>query len=230
MRTGGTVTETVTLSSGTPVYVARPAEDPVRGLVLFPDIGGLRPLFVGMCDALAADRGWAVAAVELWPGQETLPLETRLERVGSLDDARFMADGTEAAALLDVAPVAALGFCMGGMLALKAASLAEFDRVVSCYGMVRLPDQWRSPSMADAIDGLRIGGDAVAAKVLAVVGTSDPYVPPRDVEDLEALGASVVRYEGAEHGFMHDPSRPAHRADDAQDAWQRISAWLDVAP
>jgi carboxymethylenebutenolidase len=83
--------------------------------------------------------------------------------------------------------------------------------------------------MADAIDGLGAGGDAVATKVLAIVGTVDPYVPPRDVDDLEALGAAVVRYQGAEHGFMHDPSRPAHRPDDARDAWQRIHRWLDVA-
>ncbi len=218
----------ITLSSGTPAYVARPAQGTRRALVLFPDIGGLRPLFFDMCDALAAERGWAVAAIELWPGQESLPVEARLERVGSLDDARFMADGLEAAAQLDVAPVAALGFCMGGMLALKAASLPQFDRVVSCYGMVRVPDEWRSPSMADAIDAVQAGGDAVARKVLTVTGTDDPYLPPRDVDDLEALGASVVRYDGAGHGFMHDPSRPGHRADDAHDAWERIYGWLDV--
>src|SRR6478735_51318 len=196
-----------TLSSGTPVYVARPPQDPVRGLVLFPDIMGLRPLFFDLCDQLAADRGWAVAAIELWPGQEDLALESRLEGVGGLDDARFMQDAQEAAALLDVAPVAALGFCMGGMLALKAASLDQFDRAVSCYGMIRVPDQWRSPSMADPIDGLRSAGPSVAAKILAVLGTEDPYVPPQDVADLEALGASIASYEGADHGFMHDPSR-----------------------
>ena len=33
-------------------------------------------------------------------------------------------------------------------------------------------------------------------------------------------------YEGAEHGFVHDPTRPAHRADDAADAWDRVLTWL----
>lgn len=219
-----------TLSSGTPVYMARPPENPGRGLVLFPDIMGLRPLFFDLCDELAATRGWAVAAIELWPGQENLPLESRLEGVGALDDARFMEDAREAAALIDVAPVAALGFCMGGMLALKAASLDQFDRVVSCYGMIRVPDQWRSPSMADPIDGLGRAGPSVAAKILAVLGTEDPYVPPQDVADLEALGASIASYEGADHGFMHDPSRPTHRPDDTADAWRRIDQWLAVDP
>ena len=47
-----------------------------------------------------------------------------------------------------------------------------------------------------------------------------------DIDDLEATGAGVERYEGAEHGFVHDPSRPAHRPDDAADAWQRAIAFL----
>jgi len=219
-----------TLPSGTPLYVARPATDADRALVLFPDIMGLRPLFFELSDRLAAEHGWAVAALELWPGQEDLPLEERRQRVGALDDDRFMADAAAAADVLDVEPTAVLGFCMGGMLAFKAASLDRFDRAVSCYGMVRVPDQWRSPSMVDPIDGLREGGEACAAKVLAVFGTADPYVPPGDAEDLEATGATVVRYEGAEHGFIHDPSRPVHRPADAADAWKRIGAWLAVGP
>jgi carboxymethylenebutenolidase len=38
----------------------------------------------------------------------------------------------------------------------------------------------------------------------------------------------VVRYEGADHGFAHDPSRPAHRPDDAADAWRRAVAHLSA--
>jgi carboxymethylenebutenolidase len=39
----------------------------------------------------------------------------------------------------------------------------------------------------------------------------------------------VVRYEGAEHGFVHDASRPAHRPDDAADAWRRVVDWMSTA-
>ena len=35
----------IELPSGTPAELARPDGEPVRGLVLVPDIGGLRPLF-----------------------------------------------------------------------------------------------------------------------------------------------------------------------------------------
>jgi NADH:ubiquinone oxidoreductase subunit K len=49
-----------------------------------------------------------------------------------------------------------------------------------------------------------------------------------DVDALAATGATVVRYEGADHGFVHDPTRPAHRADDAADAWSRVIDWLQA--
>ena len=61
---------------------------------------------------------------------------------------------------------------------------------------------------------------------MAIVGTVDAWTPPDDVDELEALGAKVVRYEGADHGFVHDPERPAHRPDDAADAWSRALAFL----
>jgi dienelactone hydrolase len=65
-------------------------------------------------------------------------------------------------------------------------------------------------------------------KVMAIVGTADPMTPASEVDDLEAVGATVVRYEGAQHGFVHDPSRPTHRAADAANAWARAIAFLEA--
>ena len=59
------------------------------------------------------------------------------------------------------------------------------------------------------------------------IGTADTFVPLEDIDALEAAGAQVVRYEGAEHGFVHDASRPAHRPDDASDAWRRAIEFID---
>ena len=67
-----------------------------------------------------------------------------------------------------------------------------------------------------------------ASRVLAIIGEQDSYTPPGDVDALEAIGAIVARYPEAEHGFVHDPDRPAHRPDDAADAWQRARDWLEV--
>ncbi|HBU01093.1 MAG TPA: hypothetical protein DEB20_00725, partial [Acidimicrobiaceae bacterium] len=61
---------------------------------------------------------------------------------------------------------------------------------------------------------------------LAIIGTADHFTPPQDVAEAEALGVAVISYEGAEHGFVHDASRTAHRADDAADAWRQVVNFL----
>jgi carboxymethylenebutenolidase len=213
-----------TLASGTPIEIVR-SDVATRGLVVVPDIMGLRPLFDDLVTRLAAEHGWSVAAVEPFPGREAMTLDERMAAMAALDDATQVGDLVAAADELALEAVGIIGFCMGGMYAMKAAASGRFDRACPFYGMIRVPDAWRGPAQSDAIDVLRESPGA-AARVLAIIGTADPYTPPRDVDDLEAAGATVVRYEGAEHGFVHDASRPAHRAADAADAWQRVAAWL----
>jgi carboxymethylenebutenolidase len=113
------------------------------------------------------------------------------------------------------------------MYTMKAAATGRFDRAAPFYGMIRAPEAWRSPTQRDAID-LLVEAPGSAERILAIIGTADPYTPERDVDDLEAAGATVVRYEGAEHGFIHDASRPSHRADDAADAWRRVAEWFSL--
>jgi carboxymethylenebutenolidase len=214
----------IRLPSGTPAEIARPEGAPTRGLVVLPDIGGLRPLFDDMVARLARDQGWVVCAVELWPGRDDLPtLADRLSAGGSLDDGRVLDDAVAAADATGVEPVGVLGFCMGGMYALKAAGSGRFSRAVSFYGMGRVPDMWASPTQGEPLEALAKPG---ACPVLEIAGTADQWVPAADLEALEAVGVEVVRYEGADHGFVHDPDRPAHRADDAADAWRRAVAHL----
>jgi dienelactone hydrolase len=59
-----------------------------------------------------------------------------------------------------------------------------------------------------------------------IIGELDPYTPPEDVTDLARAGVEVRRYERAEHGFVHDASRPSHRPDDAADAWANVIGFL----
>lgn len=216
----------ITLPSSTPAELAVPDGQPRRGVVLAPDIMGLRPLFDEMCARLAAEHGWAVCAPEPFPGREGLSLEERMAVVGELDDGRQVGDLVAAASALvaqtNVHRVGVLGFCMGGMYALKAAAVGRFDRAVSFYGMIRVPERWQGPGQGDPLSAVAAG----AIPVLALVGGRDPMTPAVDVDDLEAVGAEVVRYPDAEHGFVHDPSRPAHRPDDAMDAWRRAVAFM----
>ncbi len=217
----------IELPSGTPAELARPPGPPVRGLVLLPDIGGLRPLFDELCARLAREHGWAVVAPEPWPGRESMGLEERLASVADIDPDAYLADCQAAAEAAGAEPVGVLGFCMGGMFALHAAATGRFDRAVSFYGMVRTPEHWRTAGRPEPLDALTAEG-AAAAPVLHLCGTADPWVPAADLDALEATGATVVRYADAEHGFAHDPDRPAYRPADAADAWARAVAFLTV--
>lgn len=215
----------IELPDATPAELALPDGSPERGLVLFPDIGGLRPLFDDLCARLAAEHRWAICAVEPFPGRADLPIGERLEAMASYDMAAYLRTADLAAQQLRARgadPVGALGFCMGGMAAYLAAGEGRFDRVVSFYGMIHVPDAWAGTLP----DPLAAATRAQASEVLAIVGTADQFTPPEDLADLEATDVQVVKYEGAEHGFVHDPGRPVHRADDAADAWARTAAFL----
>jgi len=142
-------------------------------------------------------------------------------------DERRLADLEAAADATGVTDVGVLGFCMGGMLALKAAGTGRFARAVAFYGMVRTPDNWKHEGHVEPLDAVTAEG---AAPVLLIAGSEDHWTPAEDLAALESAGGTVVVYEGADHGFVHDPSRPAHRADDAADAWRRAMAFLNGQP
>lgn len=217
----------IELPSGTAAELVVP-DAPRRGVVLAPDIMGLRPLFDDLVAKLAAEQGWALCAPEPFPrhGHVQTPPE-RMELVRDLQDERQVGDLVAAADLLrrdaGVDRVGAIGFCMGGMYVLKASDTGAFDRVVAFYGMIRVPEQFMGPGHTQPIDHV---GAAGAAEVLAIIGGRDHFTPPVDVDDLAAAGATVVRYPEGEHGFVHDASRPTHRADDAADAWRRVYEFL----
>lgn len=210
---------------------ASTADGPTRGIVIVPDIWGLRDLFVEHCERLAERTGWTVACFEPFPGGD-LPgaedpegMAARGRALAATDDAALLADAVEAADLTGADSVGIIGFCMGGMYALKAASTGRFDRVVSFYGMAHVQEAWQGPGQGDPVEMLRDRGDT---RAMAIVGTEDPFVPAEHMDDLESVGVTVHRYEGANHGFVHDPSRPAHRPDDAADAWEKALAFLSA--
>ena len=207
-----------------------PDGEPTRGVALHPDIMGLRPLFDDLCAQLAKEHGWAVCAIEPFPGQADLPLDQRLN--AKLDTDRVLADMRDAGEQTGAARVAAMGFCMGGMQAFRAAgyaverasgATANFDRSVSFYGMIEPPEQWRAPGN-DPLDAL---ARPHACPTLAILGGIDRWAPPDHVEKLRAFDhVTIAMYDEADHGFVHDPSRPTHRADDAADAWRKVADFL----
>lgn len=213
---------------------ARPVGKALLGLVVIPDIGGIRPLFDDVCRRLAT-HGFAVCAVEpfaRFPSakRQDWGIGDRMEIVRLLHDEVQLGDLAAAADHLEavdrIPSVAVMGFCMGGYYALKAASSGRFERSVSFYGMVRTPEHWISAGHVSPLETLEKAGP-----MLAIFGDSDSFVPAADVEALRAIWAEkpdhkIVVYRDAEHGFVHDPERPVHREDDAADAWRRAMGFL----
>lgn len=214
----------IVLPSGTPAEIALRESTPSMGLVIAPDIWSLRPLYDDMVARLAREWSMAVCAVEPFPGRQIAQeMEPRMAAVPTLDDNLHLRDLHEAADALGTPRVGLMGFCLGGMYCFKSAVSERFVRIASFYGMIRVPINWRSATQGEPLDALSRGQ---AGKVLAIIGTKDPYTPAADVAELRQRGCSVVEYEGAEHAFAHDASRPAHRKDDATDAFARARAWL----
>ena len=219
-----------TLPSGTAYECTGPANPEgrqlERGLVIAPDIFGLRPLFDDMCARLTDELGWAVVAVEPFPGEEHLEMEERRAAVSRKSDDRQLGDLIAAADVTGAARVAVMGFCMGGMYAFKAAGTSRFDKAVSFYGMIRVPDEFQGPGQGEPLDFLAREG---ACPTLAILGGKDHFTPPEDIDALKQLpNVEAVVYPEADHGFVHDPSRPTHRSDDAADAWARVVKFLSA--
>jgi len=230
--------ERVTISARDGVEVAAihaaPDDAPRAGIVLHPDIMGVRPLFDDLCRRLAT-HGYAVCAPEPFaraPADvgDATEASGRMAYVHNLDDDLQLDDLARAGELLrerdDVASLFVVGFCMGGMQALKAAAMGVFERAVAFYGMIRMPEDWRGPRLREPL--------ATAKNVcptLALFGGLDAFTPPSDITALRRCWSSrpdceIVVYPDAEHGFVHVPERPGHRADDAADAWRRTLEFL----
>ncbi|HVW32807.1 MAG TPA: dienelactone hydrolase family protein [Acidimicrobiia bacterium] len=216
-----------------PAYHARPDGEALGGVVLLPDIVGLRPLMEEICRRLAT-HGLAVCAPEtfarLLPPDGELGIEARRAVAGRLHDDVVLEDAAEAADHLvaadGVGSVAVLGFCLGGSFALKAAATGRFERAVAFYGMVRMPPQWGGAHLRDPLDTA-----GAACPTLAIFGEVDALIPPADVDALRHAWEGrpdhkVVVYPGADHAFAHDPDRPVHRPDAAADAWHRCLSFL----
>lgn len=213
----------ITLPSGTPAEVVH-HDSPKMGLVIAPDIFGLRPLFDDMVADLAAKWQMSVIAVEPFGKMNLGPeVEPRFAAVPQLRDDDHFGDLNDAAGVLKTHVVGLLGFCLGGMYCFKSSRTERFERIVSFYGMITLPNDWKSNTQGEPL-AMLING--YADNVLAIIGSLDHYTPEADVAQLRATGSQVVVYPEAEHGFAHDPTRPSHRIQDANDAFSRTEKWL----
>ena len=216
-----------TLPSGTPVEVATPADGsaPRTWAGADPRHHGAaaavrRPRPAARRRQRLGGRGGGAVARAGGPAARG----TARQLVGTIDDRAFLADLVAAADLLEVEPVGVTGLLHGRHVHAKAAGTGRFHRAVASTGCSRCPSTGRASDTIEPLDAVQRRGrvpDDGHRRHGRPVDTARPTSTA-----AEAAGVTVVRYEGADHGFVHDDSRPAHRADDAADAWRQAIAFL----
>jgi carboxymethylenebutenolidase len=204
-------------------YLALPPRGRGPGVVVLQEWWGLVDHIREVCDRLARE-GFVALAPDLYRGATTadpgvaerLMMDLEIPRAArDLEAAVLALVGHEA---VNGGRVAALGFCMGGQLALYAASLTpRISAVVDCYGI--------HPNV-------RVDHAKIRAAVMGVFAERDAFVPPESAHQLEAdLRAAGVRTEfvvfpGVDHAFLNDSRPDVYDAAVAQRAWGRILSFL----
>lgn len=206
-------------------YLAVPAAGHGPGVLVLQEWWGLVPQIRHACDRLARS-GYVALAPDLYRGEATTDADAAGRLMMDLDVPRAGRDlGAAVEALqrrpeTDGARLGCLGFCMGGQLALYAASLrTEIRAVVDCYGI--------HPRVAVDFGGCR-------AKILGLFAEHDEFIP---AEAVEALAAALDRagvehhfivYEGVPHAFLNEDRADVHDAAAAARAWHDIETFLDA--
>lgn len=216
------------LPSGTSA-VSCLVENPKRALVIIPDVLGLRPLYHDHTLRLATENQWNVCTYELFALTPHMEREERFATASNLSDERILGDAIDAAKHLTAdqgldIPVGIIGFCMGGMYTTKSTSTGRFDRAVSFYGMIHLPDDWKSDTQGEPLDHLAKGD---ASSLLAIIAGDDPWTPQEHIDDLRNAGVHIDTYDGCDHAFVHDPTKETYVENQAIRAWEATIKFLN---
>ncbi|HXG42333.1 MAG TPA: dienelactone hydrolase family protein [Dehalococcoidia bacterium] len=206
-----------------PGYLARPeGGGPFPGVIVVQEWWGIDEHIQDVCRRFARE-GYVALAPDLYRGKVTREPNEAQKLMMSLDMPRAVKELARAADWLAAQPytqgrgIGAIGFCMGGGLALELACTSPHIKAVApFYGV--------NPQPIDKVQNIQ-------GPVLAIYAEHDPWVdPPRRSQELrEALERYGKRYEihvypGTQHAFFNDTRREVYNAQAAQDAWQRVLA------
>ena len=204
-------------------YLAPAASGSGSGVLVLQEWWGLVPHIETLCDRFAA-AGFTALAPDLYHGETTTSPDDAGKLFMALNIDRAEKDLRGAAQFLSNHEAAAgdrlgvVGFCMGGQLALYAASKNPvIGACVDFYGIH--PNV--KPDLA-----------AIQAPVLGLFGETDPMVTPETTAALEQAlreaGKTVTfhTYPKAGHAFFNDTRPDAYHPEAAADAWTRVLAFF----
>jgi len=204
-------------------YLVAPASGSGPGVIVIQEWWGLVDHIRDVCDRLAR-AGFVALAPDLYRGESTgdpgeagrLMMDLQIERAATDLDSTVESlrrqDGIEGPRL------GVIGFCMGGQLALCAASRNEhIAACVDCYGV--------HPNVEIDPTGMR-------AAVLGIFAENDDFIPLEAVRGLETrlrqakVETDIEIFTGTQHAFLNETRPEVHDAESAATAWARIQAFL----
>jgi carboxymethylenebutenolidase len=218
-------------------YFVHPADGAVAGVLMWPDIFGLRPAFRQMGKRLA-ESGYSVLVVNPFyrvkkaptaeaggatPIQDLMPLARALNETTHMTDAKaFVAWLDGQASVARNRKIGTQGYCMGGPIAFRTAAAVpeRVGAVASFHGGGLVTDAANSPHLQAA---------KTKAQFLVAIAENDDQRLPNDkiaLKDTFAkanLTAEIEVYAGAAHGWCPPDSR-VYNEPQAEKAWSRLLA------
>jgi carboxymethylenebutenolidase len=218
-------------------YFVHPANGAAAGVLVWPDIFGLRPAFRQMSKRLA-ESGYSVLVVNPFyrakkaptaPNGAATPIADVRPLAQALNETTQMADAKAFIAWLDTQPsvdknrkVGTQGYCMGGPIAFRTAAAAP-DRVgavASFHGGGLVNETPNSPHLQ---------ASKTKAQFLIAIAESDDQRSPKEKDVLKetfskaGLPAEIEVYAGAAHGWC-PPDSGVYNEPQAEKAWTRLLA------
>jgi carboxymethylenebutenolidase len=228
----------VTTPDGTAdCYFVHPASGTAAGVLMWPDIFGLRPAFRQMGKRLA-ESGYSVLVVNPFyrvkkaptaekggatPIDEVRPLAQGLNETTHMTDAKaFIGWLDQQSSVAKNRKIGTQGYCMGGPIAFRTAA-AMPDRVgavASFHGGGLVTTMPNSPHLQAA---------QTKAQFLIQIAENDDKRSPTEKDVLKEtfakanLPAEIEVYAGAAHGWC-PPDSQVYNEPQAEKAWSRLLA------
>ena len=215
----GTMVQFPTNGTTTSGYLATPAAGKGPGVLVLQEWWGLVPHIKQVCDRFAAE-GFTALAPDMYHGQTASEPDGAGKLFMALNIAQAEKDLRGAATYLaghsSTAKLGVVGFCMGGQLALFAATLnPSIGACVNFYGI--------HPNVQP--DYTKLGGP-----VLGLFAEKDGFVTPQVARDADAAirkagkQSEIHIYPGVDHAFFNDERPDVYNKAAAADAWRRTLA------